>query len=64
MNYCNLRKATMARPKARRYSPTWKGPDGTSLFEPITEELEAAIDRLQNAGGFYGSMIPLGLEKK
>ncbi|WP_372397832.1 hypothetical protein ABMY26_13695 [Azospirillum sp. HJ39] len=60
MNYRNLRKAIMARPKARRYSPTRKGPDGMPVFQPLSEGLEAAIDRLQIAGKLNGDMTPPG----
>ncbi|MDR6769349.1 hypothetical protein [Azospirillum sp. BE72] len=60
MNYRNLRSVIMAPPKARRYSPTRNGPDGTPFFQPITDELEAAIDRLQIAGRLYGDMTPPG----
>lgn len=58
MNYRNLRSAIMVPTKARHYSPTRNGPDGIPLFQPITEELEAAIDRLQIAGRLYGEMTP------
>lgn len=60
MNYRNLRRAIMARPKARRYSPTRKGQDGMPVEQHITEELEAAIDRLQLAGKLNSDMIPVG----
>ncbi len=42
----------------RRYSPVRKNADGSPIIPPITDDIEADLDRLQLAGKLGSEWVP------
>lgn len=47
----------------RRYSPVRRDVDGTPILNPITEAVEAQLDRVQLAGRLGPEWVPPGFSR-